>query len=235
MDEKFQALIDAIDNAREERAVRTALKSFCGLCGFERYSYLHVNSTETSALTDYPAEWQSQYLQNAYVSIDPVVTAAKRSRRCFTWSAEDRTARKASVEVRHFYAEAAKFGIRSGLSIPIPTSYGRTAMLTLASNDPQADSSALEDPFQAALSVAYVHIHLNLIAAEVLATPEIALSPQEATCLSWSSHGKSMNVIADILGLSPRTVQFHLNAARDKLGATNLQHAVRIAILKQLI
>ena len=235
MDEKFQALIDAIDNAREERAVRTALKSFCSHCGFERYSYLHVNSTETSALTDYPTEWQAQYLHNAYVSIDPVVTTAKRSRRCFAWSAEDGIVRREPAEIRHFYKASIKFGIRSGLSIPIRTSFGRTAILTLASNRPRADIDMLQDPVQAALSVAYVHVHLNLIAASALETPEIALSPQEATCLSWSSHGKSMNVIADILGISPRTVQFHLNAARDKLGACNLQHAVRIAMQKQLI
>jgi LuxR family transcriptional activator of conjugal transfer of Ti plasmids len=63
----------------------------------------------------------------------------------------------------------------------------------------------------------------------------VTLSTQEATSLSWSSHGKSMNVIADLLGIKPRTVQFYLDNARDKLGASNLQQAVRIAMEKKLI
>jgi LuxR family transcriptional activator of conjugal transfer of Ti plasmids len=56
----------------------------------------------------------------------------------------------------------------------------------------------------------------------------VTLSTQEATSLSRSSHGKSMNEIADLLGIRPRTVQFYLDNARDKLGASNLPEAVRI-------
>lgn len=44
-----------------------------------------------------------------------------------------------------------------------------------------------------------------------------------------------MNLIADLLGIKPRTVQFYLGNARDKLGAGNLQQAVRIAMEKKLI
>jgi LuxR family transcriptional activator of conjugal transfer of Ti plasmids len=63
----------------------------------------------------------------------------------------------------------------------------------------------------------------------------VSLSTQEATSLSWSSHGKSMNVVADLLGIRPRTVQFYLDNARDKLDASSLQQAVRIAMEKKLI
>ncbi|MCC8953562.1 autoinducer binding domain-containing protein [Bradyrhizobium sp. Pear77] len=142
--------------------------------------------------------------------------------------------RKSSREVRQFYSEATDFGIRSGVSIPIRTSYGRTAMITLASDRRRVEVPPW-DPMQAALALAYIHVHLSLASASSFKTGDVTLSTQEAISLSWSSYGKSMNVIADLLGIKPRTVQFYLDNARDKLGASNLQHAVRIAMEKELI
>jgi LuxR family transcriptional activator of conjugal transfer of Ti plasmids len=81
--------------------------------------------------------------------------------RMFAWSAEDRDVRGSSREIKQFYSAATDFGIRSGVSIPIRTSYGRTAMVTLASDRKQFDVPAW-DPMQAASALAYIHIHLSL-------------------------------------------------------------------------
>lgn len=232
---QLQGLIDAVDVARDERSIRNALRNFAVASGFERYAYVHIHGDDIVAFTDYPAEWQDLYFQNHYTTIDPVVTTAKRRMRLFSWSAEDRSVRRSSREIKRFYSQAIDFGIRSGVSVPIRTSYGRTAMVTLASDRPQAEVPPSWDPMEAALALAYIHIHLSLAARSSLKAGDVTLSTQEATSLSWSSHGKSMNVIADLLGIKPRTVQFYLDNARDKLGASNLQQAVRIAMEKKLI
>jgi LuxR family transcriptional activator of conjugal transfer of Ti plasmids len=230
---RLQALIDAVDLARDERSIRNAIKNFTASSGFDRYAYIHVHADDVTAFTDYPLEWQNLYFEKHYATIDPVVTTAKRGMRMFAWSAEDHNVRKSSREIKQFYSEAIDFGIRSGISIPIRTSYGRTAMITLASDRQQIEAPAW-DPMQAALALSYVHTHLSL-ASVSFKTSDVTLSTQEATSLSWSSHGKSMNVIAELLGIRPRTVQFYLNNARDKLGASTLQQAVRIAMEKKLI
>ncbi len=232
---QLQGLIDAVDVARDERSIRNALRNFAVASGFERYAYVHIHGDDIVAFTDYPAEWQDLYFQNHYTAIDPVVTTAKRRMRLFSWSAEDRSVLRSSREIKRFYSQAIDFGIRSGVSVPIRTSYGRTAMVTLASDRPQAEVPPSWDPMEAALALAYIHIHLSLAARSSLKAGDVTLSTQEATSLSWSSHGKSMNVIADLLGIKPRTVQFYLDNARDKLGASNLQQAVRIAMEKKLI
>ncbi|MDX3807423.1 MAG: autoinducer binding domain-containing protein [Bosea sp. (in: a-proteobacteria)] len=232
---QLQGLIDAVDVARDERSIRNALRNFAVASGFERYAYVHIHGDDIVAFTDYPAEWQDLYFQNHYTTIDPVVTTAKRRMRLFSWSAEDRSVLRSSREIKRFYSQAIDFGIRSGVSVPIRTSYGRTAMVTLASDRPQAEVPPSWDPMEAALALAYIHIHLSLAARSSLKAGDVTLSTQEATSLSWSSHGKSMNVIADLLGIKPRTVQFYLDNARDKLGASNLQQAVRIAMEKKLI
>jgi LuxR family transcriptional activator of conjugal transfer of Ti plasmids len=230
----LQGLIDAVDVAHDEGSIRKAIKKFTVSAGFDRYAYIHIHADDVVAHSDYPAQWQGIYFKRRYSIIDPVVTTAKRSMKMFAWSAEHRDVRRSSREIRAFYSEASDFGIRSGVSIPIRTSYGRTAMITLASDRRRVETPPW-DPMQAALALAHIHIYLSLAVASSVKTADVTLSTQEATSLSWSSHGKSMNVIADLLGIKPRTVQFYLDNARDKLGARSIAQAVRIAMEKKLI
>ncbi|WP_068309911.1 helix-turn-helix transcriptional regulator [Aliiruegeria sabulilitoris] len=48
---------------------------------------------------------------------------------------------------------------------------------------------------------------------------EIGLSPREAEILRWIARGKSNSVIAEILGISPHTVDTHIRRIYRKLGA----------------
>ncbi len=44
------------------------------------------------------------------------------------------------------------------------------------------------------------------------------LTKRETECLGYLSHGKNRKEIASLIGLSPRTVDTHLEKARNKLG-----------------
>lgn len=57
-----------------------------------------------------------------------------------------------------------------------------------------------------------------------------ALSERERECLRWVSVGKTAWETAVILGLSRRTIEFHLKNAARKLGASNKVHATTTAI-----
>lgn len=235
MDGQFQALIDAVDLARDERGVRSALKKFTADSGFDRYAYLQAHSNDILVFTDYPGEWRSAYFAKGYSVIDPVVSKAKRLCGSFAWAADEVSPSRLTSEERKFYSEAAGFGIRSGVTIPLEVSFGRTAMLTLASDRAAADVAAFRDPQRAATALAYVHLRLGMIAEGLFSSVESRLTPQEATCLNWSSLGKYMPEIAKIMGIEHRTVQYHLDNVREKLEATNLPHAVRLALEKHLI
>jgi DNA-binding NarL/FixJ family response regulator len=56
------------------------------------------------------------------------------------------------------------------------------------------------------------------------------LSPRELEVLTLASEGLTNKEIAYRLGLSPRTIQFHMNAIFNKLGATSRTHAVSLAL-----
>jgi DNA-binding CsgD family transcriptional regulator len=67
------------------------------------------------------------------------------------------------------------------------------------------------------------------------AAQEILVSARELDCLKWTAAGKTALEASIILGISERTVRFHLNAAREKLGCVTTTQAVAKAIAHQLI
>jgi DNA-binding response OmpR family regulator/DNA-binding CsgD family transcriptional regulator len=59
---------------------------------------------------------------------------------------------------------------------------------------------------------------------------ELGLTTREAEVLSWLSNGKTNRDIAQILGLSPRTIDKHLEQIYAKLGVENRTAAATIAV-----
>ena len=70
--------------------------------------------------------------------------------------------------------------------------------------------------------------------AKSIATPP-TLSPRERTVLIWMKEGKTNWEIAKILGLSERTVRFHVGSIFEKLGVTSRTQAVARALGSGLI
>jgi DNA-binding response OmpR family regulator/DNA-binding CsgD family transcriptional regulator len=65
---------------------------------------------------------------------------------------------------------------------------------------------------------------------EILLRERLALTSREAEVLLWLSRGKSNRDIAEILGLSPRTINKHLEQMFEKLGVENRASATALAV-----
>jgi DNA-binding NarL/FixJ family response regulator len=76
---------------------------------------------------------------------------------------------------------------------------------------------------------------LARVAREEVWPREVDLSPRELDVLTWSARGKTSDEIAGILELSKRTVDFHMDNARAKLGVATRIQAVVKAIAGKLI
>lgn len=76
---------------------------------------------------------------------------------------------------------------------------------------------------------------LARVAREEVWSREVDLSPRELDVLTWSARGKTSDEIAGILELSKRTVDFHMDNARAKLGVATRIQAVVKAISGKLI
>ena len=64
---------------------------------------------------------------------------------------------------------------------------------------------------------------------------QINLNEREIEMLTWVARGKTSAQIAEMLDLPKRTVEFHLDNARTKLGASNRTEAALKATLGRLI
>ena len=61
------------------------------------------------------------------------------------------------------------------------------------------------------------------------------LTQRERQCLAWGVQGKTVADIAVLVEIAPRTVVFHLENARRKLGAASIAHCVAEAVRRGLL
>lgn len=75
-----------------------------------------------------------------------------------------------------------------------------------------------------------LEVSTGRVSASVTAVPvlpnALAFTKQEIECLRWCKEGKTNWEIGEILGISEKTVEFHLGNAMKKLGAANRITAV---------
>jgi LuxR family transcriptional activator of conjugal transfer of Ti plasmids len=234
LNELFLHLIDTLSLPLDERGARRALRDFAEEAGFTYFAYLYLKGPETFVVSNYPREWQAIYVEKNYLRVDPVVTNAKHGPPLFTWSGEDarRLGRRA---VTQFFADAARFGICSGLSVSVPVGFRDRMVFTLAGEQPRVHVDGGIDPVTAAVAVAFVHSHLAGAKSDTSLASEIKLSPREAECLRWFAEGVSMPDIARMLNLSERTVRSYIDEATRKVGAANNRqagtHAARMGLI----
>jgi len=80
-----------------------------------------------------------------------------------------------------------------------------------------------------------INARLAGIARSALWPKTIELNDREVEVLTWSARGKTSTEIAQILGLTKRTIDFHIDNARTKLGAATRTEAVIKAATGRLI
>lgn len=110
----FQRLVDTLAVTQTQETLRKAVADLVQDLGFGGFAFLHVEPARTTAVSNYPDEWQRRYLESDYPSIDPIVRTARSRMQPFTWGTGNPRAAE-TREVRRFYEEANDFGIRSGM------------------------------------------------------------------------------------------------------------------------
>jgi DNA-binding CsgD family transcriptional regulator len=181
----------------------------------------------------YPDEWLYLYWKNGFADVDPVFISALRSAGTRHWQEIYQTV--SSEKEREFIAAARQFGLHDGIT---------TGSLDQACGVATFCSFAGEHPLDAKRLVPLVeylgyYIHMALLRTASKSAPVAdrrvkELSPREVTVLNWMKNGKTNWEIGKILGVSERTVRFHVESIFSKLGVTSRSQAVAIAIERGL-
>ena len=85
------------------------------------------------------------------------------------------------------------------------------------------------------LGLVIPHFHEALRRLGAVPKAGSSLTPKETEVLKWVRQGKSTWDISTILGISERTVKFHVGNIMQKLDATTRTHAVAIALEQGLV
>jgi len=90
-------------------------------------------------------------------------------------------------------------------------------------------------PVDFAVLAALIAARIHRVARDAVWPSQVGLARRERETLTWAARGKTFSEIGEILGLSRRTVEFHLESARRKLGVPTRTQALIKAAVGQLI
>ncbi|MGF9566855.1 autoinducer binding domain-containing protein [Neorhizobium sp. BT27B] len=226
MNQWFEHLTDRISVVRDTQAASTELEILTHEAGFDAFAYVIVHAATHKVISNYAAEYQTLYKHKSYFSVDPVLKGLRSRTEAFEWSYADTTNSK---KERRLFNDAATYGIRAGIAVPIRGPFGSAAVLALATSDASLIATKKIDPVIAASAVAQIHSYLDNLCNDTKLNVDTDLKPNQLLCLSWNAEGKTAEDIAVILGTTYGNVRFHLREAKHALGATTLTQAARIA------
>jgi len=161
-----------------------------------------------------------------YDRIDPVTNKGRKRAGAFRWSELYNHTSTTEIE-RRVFDEAATFGLRSGISVPLHGPEGSFAVMSFA----QSLNREFDDRTINYLQLAALHFHLRMGRFATTSGSENMpnLSLREKECLLWVARGKSSWDIGVILGISENTVNFHIKNVMRKLDVNSRTVAARKA------
>lgn len=188
---------------------------------FEGFSdVLNVNFQE---------EWLYLYWKNRYAEVDPVLHALMKSQQTQVWS--EVYANVTSEREKEFVETATSFGLIDGVTAgSLDPSCGVATFFAFAGGDATEHAR-----FVTLLDYLGQHLHWALLRATSKTSPSsgmcvTTLSPREVTILNWIKNGKTNWEISQIIGITERTIRFHVESIFSKLDVSSRSQAVAVAV-----
>ncbi|UVM51309.1 MULTISPECIES: autoinducer binding domain-containing protein [unclassified Pseudomonas] len=173
-------------------------------------------------LNNYSSEWNTQYEQEHFSEIDPILAHCNRSEMPILWQEEVFSKTPALWQTQK------KQGLHYGWSQSVHDKNGLCSMLSLArSHCPITTHDMYENLGYAMFISRHLHgLAVKDLPASSLNPDTVHLSSREIEVLKYSANGKTAWEIATILNLSESTVRFHLQNTIRKFGVNNKIAAV---------
>lgn len=234
--ESYQEILLADDFEQLKQSVQSIVKQL----GFDGFLYLMVTEQgapgtdpKTFVLSSYDPEFVKHYQAHHCYRFDPAAIHIRQHQYPIHWGRSSFTGTRAEK----MYQTARRYGVRSGATFPvIPPS------ITIAgfgyARDQEIEHS-LPDilrsmPFGQLLAT-FTHNAINRLLNLYPAPLLTEITTRERACLNLAAQGFRDDEIAAQLGISPRTVLFHLKNARYKLQAVNRPQMIARAMALKVI
>lgn len=232
---RWQDSYEQLRAATDERQLFDRIAHLTKQLGFEYCCYgirvpLPVSNPSVAIFDTYPAGWMKHYQESRFIDVDPTVREGLTSSRLIVWPETTANAPK-------LWSDAHDFGLKVGVAHSSWAARGAYGLLTMARHaDPltstEIDQLTLQASWLADLSHALMS---ELLVPKMAPEAKVVLTLRECEVLCWTGEGKTAGEIGQILNISERTVNFHVNNVLLKLNATNKVQAVVKAIVMGLI
>jgi LuxR family transcriptional regulator, quorum-sensing system regulator LasR len=204
--------------------------------GFKNFVYRYQPAGAAAtrrAFDGYPPAWSARYEDAGYAEIDPLIRHCLSRTVPLIWDDELFTG-----PAERLRDEAKTYGLVYGVSCPVHDRGGMFSMLCMATDCPfqHRRDDTLRLLSLAQLLASFVHSAMRNLLEGMHPTQSASdLTAREREALQWAGRGKTAWEISKILGITQRTVVFHLTNAVRKMGANNRAQAVAMASARGLI
>jgi LuxR family quorum-sensing transcriptional regulator LasR len=231
MPRQFIEPMSSLWRATDEKSWFRALCLLGHRCGFDRTLFAVIprpgmRLSDVYLRSDYDACWRETYDEQAFVRIDPTVLHCLRQTAPLIWSA----AIFSSMPQKEMYDAARRYGLCTGISLPIHGPKQEVGMLSLVCGDQSRRD--LNNQVKRHLPMLTLLRDVAFDTAQRFLTAHVEarmprLTPRECECLRWTAQGKSTWEIAKIFRCSEATVNFHMANIRSKFGVSS-RHAAAV-------
>jgi DNA-binding CsgD family transcriptional regulator len=178
--------------------------------------------------------WRGHSAEQKFDVADATRTAATALTPVVDWEdiARDR------LKVRRFFREFQEHQLgRNALTALHRGHLGDRSLLTFTSDATDKRWPILKAEMIATLAAIHPSLHRFVLRTRfsINGVVNVRLTPREKECLGWAAHGRTSKEIGGELGLTAATVNFFIDAAVQKLAASNRAHAAAKAVALGLI
>jgi LuxR family transcriptional regulator len=232
MNVEFQIIIEEIIRSSSPSEAWEYVKLATKMLGFDHCAYgqksvFPTSSHSAAMINTYPKEWNNIYKKERIIEHDPVVNTGMKTTNPILW--EDVYSKNQEI-----WERSNGFGLKYGWSKSSLAPSGMASLFSVCrSHEPLSQSEVkLKLPFLLWLSSVTTQMQAQHHTKDI---PTYRLTQRESEVITWSANGKTSSEISLILGLSERTVNWHIKNVVEKLGVTNKTGAVAKSIRLSLI
>ena len=237
------ALAHSIATAAAARSPEPTILALLGRYHFDSLSYFvtrDIGGVRTAQLmwTTLPARWSDVYRRDAFASVDPRLARIHGQIGSMLWDACDYAR---DLRRRAFLAEAAHFGICSGVAVALTEGAMNQVTVTFDRAESPVGATRREATLASVgeLTVTAIALHESVLRWRVGGANRSAIAPaltlRERDCLELAARGMTSADIGTKLCVAERTVNFHFSNIKTKLCAMNRPEAIARGIAMGLV
>lgn len=190
-----------------------------------------LRNSEINIISNWPIDWVNHYFDQNYLLFDAVPKYAFSNMKPVIWSKMIQSGSLTKIQ-RLIFNESFEIGLTDGYIMPIHSDTINRGGISISSNK-ILDKIEKKNEIEIVSNIMYSKF-LNIINNELKNTIKIKIikyTKREIECLSFSFIGKSDWEIGNILSISEKTVNYHIENAKRKSNSCTRSLAISRAVL----